>query len=195
MVFYESEKWYFRGQMGGYRFFGDKTFSVALIGQWRVDGYDDDDSRYLQGMKDRKMTLDGGLSASYFDGWGATTVSMVTDLLGRHDGQELSFSYGKRFASEKWSLIPAGGVLYKSGNLTDYYYGVRPSEALPGRPAYSAGQQWDPFVALRATYKLTDQWSALATFRYEWLGSEITSSPIVDDHYQTLFMTGLMYQF
>ena len=107
MVFYESEKWYFRGQMGGYRFFGDKTFSVALIGQWRVDGYDDDDSRYLQGMKDRKMTLDGGLSASYFDGWGATTVSMVTDLLGRHDGQELSFSYGKRFTSEKWSLIPA----------------------------------------------------------------------------------------
>jgi outer membrane protein len=195
VVFYESEKFYFRGRMGGYRFFGDETFSMALIGQWRVDGYEDEDSRFLRGMKDRKMTLDGGLSASYFDGWGVTTVSLVTDLLGRHDGQELLLSYGKRFSSDRWSLIPAAGVLWKSDNLTDYYYGVRQSEAVPGRPAYSAGDQGNPFVSLYTTYKVTDQWSLLATMRYEWLGSEITDSPIVDDHYQALLMAGVMYQF
>ncbi|MCI0498853.1 MAG: MipA/OmpV family protein [Planctomycetales bacterium] len=195
IIFYESEKFYFRGRMGGYRFFGDETFSVAAIGQWRVDGYDDDDSWFLRGMKDREMTLDGGLSATYFDGWGATTVSLVTDLLGRHDGQELTVSYGHRFLSERWTLIPAAGVLWKSNNLADYYYGVRAGEAISGRPAYSAGDGWDPFVSLYTTYKITDQWSFLATLRYEWLGSEITDSPIVNDHYQAMLMAGLMYQF
>jgi len=195
MLFYESEKIFFRGRMGGYRFFGDQTFSVALIGQWRVDGYDDNDSRHLRGMKDRKMTLDGGLSATYVDGWGATTVSLVTDLLGRHNGQEFSISYGKRFSSGQWSFIPSAGVLYKSADLTDYYYGVKAGEAAAQRPAYSADDVWDPFVAVQTSVKISRRWSFLAALRYEWLGSEITDSPIVQSHYQTLLMAGMLCRF
>lgn len=195
MLFYESEKIFFRGRMGGYRFFGDQTFSVALIGQWRVDGYDDNDSRYLRGMKERRMTLDGGLSATYFDGWGAATASLLTDLLGRHNGQELSISYGKSFSSDRWSLIPSAGVVYKSDNLADYYYGVKTREAAAGRPAYSAGDVWDPFVSVQTSFKISRQWSFLAVLRYEWLGSEITDSPIVQDDYQALLMAGMLCQF
>lgn len=195
MVYYETEGFFFKGRSLGYHILKNGGLSLDVIGQWRFDGYDDSDSSFLRGMDDRQMTLDGGFELSYEDGWGKTSVSFLSDMLGRHDGQELSISYGKQFTAGKWMMTPAVGAIWNSHNLADYYFGVRPDEALALRPAYSVGEAWNPTVRLNVLYRINKQWSALGLFRYEWLDNEISNSPIVDADHQIQFMAGLMYQF
>lgn len=195
MVYYESKDFFFKGRALGYHLLKKGGLSLDVVGQVRFDGYDDSDSSFLRGMDDRQMTLDGGVELSYADGWGVTNVSFVSDMLGRHDGQEVSISYGKRFTMGKWSLTPAAGAIWHSHNLADYYYGVRPDEATAVRPAYSVGEAWSPTAFLNVMYRINKQWSAIGLVRYEWLDDEISDSPIVDDDYQIQFMAGVMYQF
>ncbi len=195
LIMLEKGQFFIKGRVAGYRLYQDERFAFDVIGQWRFDGYDADDSDYLEGMDDRKMTLDGGAAVTLFDGWGQTTVSYVGDLLGRHSGQELSVTYSKPFRFEKWSLTPSAGIRFYSSSLGDYYYGVQPDEAVAGRAAYDAGDSLNPFAGLSVTYSFNEKWSALTTVRYTWLDSEITDSPIIEDHHDLLLMTGLLYTF
>lgn len=195
MVFYKQDKLYFAGKWAQYQLLKQEGFEFGALAQWRFDGYDSSDSRYLSGMSDRRMSIDGGAVASYFDGWGRTRLSFVTDLLSKHSGQELSASYGKRFGFGKMSITPSAGVLYKTNNLTNYYYGVRSKEATVARKAYKAGSAVDPFVSVQLTYRFDEKFSLMALASIEWLDDEIKASPIVDESYQAGFMFGMMYRF
>ncbi|MHC4743683.1 MAG: MipA/OmpV family protein [Planctomycetota bacterium] len=195
MIFHESKNWYFKGRTAGYKLFANECASLDLIARYRPDGYKGSDSSTLSGMSERRSTVDVGAEASYFDGWGRTKVSFVTDLLGNHDGQEVELSYGKRFGKGRWSLTPSVGVLWQSSNLTNYYYGVRGKEARVGRPRYSTGEAWNPFVGFQLMCEINEQWSTLTMFRYEWLDDEIQDSPIVNDNYEILVIFGVMYKF
>jgi outer membrane protein len=195
LIMLEKGQFFIKGRTAGYRVYQDEQFAFDVIGQWRFDGYDDEDSDYLDGMDDRDMTLDGGAAVTIFDGWGRTTFSMVSDLLSKHSGQELSVTYSKTWQHDKWSLTPSAGVRFYTSSLGDYYYGVQPDEAVAGRGAYDAGDSLNPFAGLSVTYNFNEKWSALTSVRYTWLDSEITDSPIVDDRYDLLLMTGLLYTF
>ncbi len=195
LVYYNYGNFYLSGKRAGYNIITDGAFELGIIAQWRTDGYDSDDSRYLDGMDDRDMSIDGGVSASYKDGWAKTTLSYVTDLLSKHDGQELVLSYGKRFSSGKFSFTPSVGIAYKTDNLTDYYYGVLAKEATPTRAEYKGDEVIDPFISMQTRYDFENNWSVIGTVSYEMLGSGITDSPIVDDDYQVMVMVGMMYSF
>ena len=195
MVFFQKDKLYFRGSVLGYQFYKDSAWTLDLQAKWAFRGYDDDDSRHLNGMDDRDSSVEGGIGVSHNDGWGIASVSFATDLLGKHDGQEVTFSYAKRFIREPWVLTPAVGVTWQSNNLTDYYYGVERDEVTGSRPYYSAGDAWNPFVSLTTQYYFTHKWSSLLTVRYECLDNEISNSPIVNKQYQVHLMGGIMCAF
>lgn len=195
LIMLEKGQFFIKGRVAGYRVYQDERFAFDVIGQWRFDGYDDDDSDYLRGMDDRDMTLDGGAALTIFDGWGRTTVSYVSDLLSKHSGQELDVTYSKTWRLDKWSLTPSAGVRFYTSSLGDYYYGVQPDEAVAGRGAYDAGDSLNPFAGLSITYSFNEKWSALTSVRYTWLDDEITDSPIVEDHHDLLVMAGLLYTF
>ncbi|MFI4910052.1 MAG: MipA/OmpV family protein [Sedimentisphaeraceae bacterium JB056] len=195
MIYYNYGKFGVSGSMIGYEIFEADKFSASLIAKWRFDGYEEDDSDYLDGMDDREMTLDGGIQIAYSDGWGKTTASFLTDMLGYHDGQEVMLSYSKRFSKKAFSLTPSVGVIYGSSNLCDYYYGVRADEQMPGRPEYNVSEAWNPFVSLNIGYELNEKWSLITLLGYKWLDDEISNSPIVDSTYEAVLMTGLLYTF
>jgi len=195
LIFLQRGQFYIQGRTAGYRLAESDALSFDLIGQWRFDGYDEDDSRDLSGMGDRDMTIEGGAALYYRDGWGVTRLSLVNDLLGKHKGQEAALSYSRQFTRNDWSFLPSAGLLWLSDNLTDYYYGVDSKYARPGRAAYAAGDALNPFLSLSTNYRFNAKWSAMAQVRYEFLDSEITDSPIVDDHYRLTVMTGLICKF
>lgn len=195
MIFYDTETIFLRGLTGGYHLFEGERLSLDLIVQFRTDGYEDDDSRHLRGMGERRMSFDGGMGCSYYDGWGTTRFSFVNDLLGYHDGQEISLGYSKRFSEGRLSFVPSAGVIWQSSNLTDYYYGVRGKEARAGRVKYSTNEAWNPFAALQVMYEINHNWSAMTIFSYKWLDSEISDSPIINDDYEISAIIGLTYKF
>ncbi len=195
MFGYEGERLYIRGIGAGYRIFRKGGWSLGPVVRPRFDGYRASDSRALAGMKDRDLTVYGGVALGWLTGRGLIGANWVTDLLGRHSGQELEVSYTARFSLAGFDLIPSVGLSYKSNRLVDYYYGVRASEARDGRPAYKGGAATDPFVRLVARRKLVGQWELLGTVQCEWFDREIINSPIVDKAQSVSFVGGVLYSF
>jgi len=60
-------------------------------------------------------------------------------------------------------------ITYRSRQLNDYYYGVRSSEAIPGRPEYDVGDSVGLLTALRLNYRLNELWSVMAMGSVQWL--------------------------
>jgi outer membrane protein len=192
---YEGERLYLRGIVGGYRLFKGERWSLGPVLRPRFEGYDAADSTTLAGMKDRDASLDAGAEWSWRADWGLIGVSLVTDVLGKHHGQELELSYTALFPYAGFEFVPSAALRWRSSNLVDYYYGVRAEEAAAGRPAYEPDDTITPLARLMVRRKLSEKWSALGAVQYEWFGSEITDSPIVEDDYIVSFMLGLTYTF
>lgn len=190
---YEGERFYLRGIVGGYRLFSSGGWSIGPIVQPRFDGYNAQDSSFLRGMDDRDWSVDAGVGISLLTQVGLFGLSLVTDVLGRHDGQELELSYTAMFKLDEFQFIPSIGMRWKSENIVDYYFGVEPDEVRPDRMAYDGDDAVNPFVRLAVRRKLTSRWSLLGAVQYEWLDDEITDSPLVQDSYDASIMAGLLY--
>ena len=195
LVYYNYDKFFIRGNILGYNFYQEDALSMSAVGRWRFDGYKDSDSKYLDGMGRRRMTLEGGIELAFNDGWGSTKLLLLNDLLGRHDGHDLILSYSKRLNFDKFSITPSAGATYRSKKLNDYYYGVKDKEQTAFREAYSPNESINPFIGLNIDYRINSSVSAIAGLNYQWLTSEITDSPIVSDKYQLMTIIGLMYSF
>jgi outer membrane protein len=193
VVTYEGERFYVRGATVGYRLISDHGLMIGPMVEPRIKGFKGDDSPFLNGMQDRHWSVDGGVNVEAVTPIGLLGVSIVSDLLGRYRGQEVEFRYLIMFPVLGFQLIPSGGVRWKSDNLVDYYYGVRPHEARPDRPAYEGEQAFDPFLRLVVRHKLTKHWSLFSDTQYEWLAREITNSPIVSKDHQVSCAAGVLY--
>jgi outer membrane protein len=199
-----SGRFYISGATAGYRLLASQEdapeanqtgWSLDFIGKYRFDGFDADDSDRLEGMNDRKQTVDVGGEFAVTGNWGEAWMSVVTDSLGEHDGQEIKVGYMKHFIFDKLTLSPGGGLIWQSNNLANYYYGVRSGEARAGRPAYHVGDSTNSFVGLRAEYKADERWTLIAGVQYQFLDSKIRKSPIVDDSFVISVLAGAMYKF
>ncbi len=195
MIYLVMGRFYISGGAAGYRALADENWTFDAIAKWRFDGYEEDDSDDLDGMHERRMSIDIGGEFAISGDWGTIKTSFVTDSLGRHDGQELRLSYAKPFNVEKLRITPSAGVVWQSNNLTDYYYGVRTDEARAGRPAYNAGDAINWFTGIYANYQHDDKWSFIGGITYYWLDSEIHDSPIVSKSHTISILAGAMYKF
>jgi len=190
-----SAPFYFFIDTAGCRLFSDSNMTFDLIGKLRLDGYDADKSDDFDGMHDRNMTIDVGGEFGISGDWGNLYTRILTDTLGRHDGQEFRVTYAKPFKYEKSKVSPSVGFALLSSNLADYYYGVRDNETRPGRPAYNPGASVNWFAGLDANYRLNNDWTLLTSITYYWLDSNIRNSPIVDKDYTISIIAGAMYKF
>jgi outer membrane protein len=190
-----SAPFYFAIDTAGCRLFSDSNMTFDLIGKLRLDGYNGEDSEKLDNMHNRNMTIDVGGDFGISGDWGNLHTKILTDALGQHDGQEFRVTYAKPFEFEKSKISPSVGFALLSSNLANYYYGVRDSEALPGRPAYDPGASVNWFVGLDANYQLNDNWTLITSITYYWLDSNIRNSPIVDKDYMISILAGIMYRF
>lgn len=195
MFGYEGSRLYMYGISGGYRLIKGKSWSIGPVFQPRFMGYEAGDSRDLAGMDDRDWTLDLGAAWSWRTDYGQIAVSWVTDILGRHKGHEVDFSYTIMFPLAGFDIIPSAGVEYQSSNLVDYYYGVQPDERRAGRPAYEAHGAFDPYIRLAVRRVLNERWTLLLGGQIDWFDSEIKDSPIVEDSYDLSLLAGLLYSF
>ena len=87
------------------------------------------------------------------------------------------------------------GLSWRSENLNNYYYGVRAKEATANRTVYKSGNSVNPYAGVVLDYQLAERWSIFSMFRNEWLGNEITDSPIVDQDSKISLILGLLYCF
>jgi outer membrane protein len=146
-------------------------------------------------LPDRDFALNSGFEFLYISPWGDIQAQLLSDVSSTHNGQEawLSWSHPWYTANSEFDLT--FGLEWKSANLVNYYYGVRPEESFQGRDAYAAESGTNRFIRLAARHSFAPHWNLVAMIEREFLSSAIYNSPIVNDHAVDTFFTGLFYQF
>lgn len=199
LIFYRLDRLVISGLQFSYYFIYEDGVALSLIGAPRFEGYDDDESRTLNGMHDRDGTYELGLELSKSYDWGTLSAMVLTDVLGEHNGHEVQLKYKRKYDDilniPSLDFTPSIGVNWRSKQLNDYYYGVEGTEATVVRPEYHADSTVGMLAGLRLDYPVDEQWSLFSSVNVEWLGSEITESPIVNEHTMLSFIIGAMYRF
>ncbi len=144
---------------------------------------------------ERDYTVDGGIEWIVNLDNSDLQMQLLTDISGRHKGQELWLSWSRPLDYGALKLTPSLGFTWKSDRAADYFYGVRDDEAHQQLPAYNVGSAWNPFARLSSSYRLNEQWSVVAVFQYERLDDTIADSPIVEDNHVTTGYLGIYYEF
>lgn len=186
---FEAKRFYFRGILAGYRLWSRGRFEADAILTPRLEGYEADDSPFLEGMAPRRLGADLGLNLA----WEAERVGVRllprADVTGRSRGQEVGLELYSPLRFGPVRVEPAAGVVWQSARLADYYYGVRPREARPGRAAYAPGSTLNLTGGVFVFSPISRRLAFQGFVRVDRLGGEIADSPIVD---RTTSLTGLV---
>jgi len=196
MLSYVGERFFVVSPRAGVHLYRQPMGGINAITDFRFKGEAFESEGFLAGMQDRKNTAMAGLDGHLrLPGRYRADLSAMTDILDRHNGQEVNLSLSRVFRMDNLMLIPAAGVVWRSADYNAYYYGVRDSEATESRPAYDPGSDLEWFARLALRYDLTPNWSLAGAVRMEVLGPEVRDSPIIRDDYLTTFIAGVNYFF
>lgn len=198
-IFYQQDRFVLSGTQARWVFYYDDGLMVSALGKLRYEGYRSSESRHLRGMSNRRATVEAGLSLAQDFSWGQLTAEWVSDALHEHKGHEIRLLANRRFAqvfgAEHLAVTPGVGVNWRSKQLNDYYYGVERNEATGDRRAYNVGSTMGLLTSVRMDYAIDARWNLFGAVSVEWLGSEISDSPIVEQHHRTSVFIGAMYRF
>lgn len=199
LVSYQGERLSFRVTTLSYRIasLGELEINAQVSG--RIQGYEAADSLYLDGMKTRSNTLDGGISLD----WHGFSLSYKHDLLAKYKGDELALTYSKGFEFGKLQLITGAGVTWQSEKLNHYYFGVDAAEAktfnventLFNRHYYQTEAALVPKINALGIYSLSKSWALIGGAEVEFLPNEITDSPIIGEKNAWGVFAGLVRNF
>ena len=159
-------------------------------------GWESGDDPELAGMQKRKSSVEGYLN-------GVWRTQLVT--VGLHLYHDIGDASRSNMASLRLSrpirvgdnarITQSIGATWQDNDRVDYYYGVRPDEALPSRPAYVGRETINLNAGVTGGYRLTRSWSLLGgVFRTRY-GNSIVDSPIVERRYATTVFFGTGWRF
>lgn len=175
-----TDSWFIIRDGGyGFRWISDNGWELGAIGRVRVLGLGNSHAQELEGIADRKWTIELGPTIGYRRWPLQIHYTHWAEVTGRHNGSTSNLTFSYPFEIDRGFVVPRVHAVYESAEHTNYYFSVSEAEATPTRPAYSPGSTWNTVADIRVGYAITPKWLLSATVGVEWLGSEITNSPIV----------------
>ena len=168
--------------------------SLALRGKFSFgDGYKPSDAPILNGMQDRNGNVFWyGPALDWRSAFGTLSADY---LVGGNKGTRASLGWRKSFDFGKVSLSPHAGLDWLSAKYVDYYYGVLPSQARAGRPAYAGKATWNASVGASVDYSLAPRQSLILDVGVSHLGGGIADSPLVGKRFIPEVKVGYLYRF
>src|SRR4051812_14036555 len=192
---YEGERLYLHTYSVGVRFGNiqnEPRYDIFI--RHRFEGFPYDRiPPALAGMAKREPGFDAGASAQVGGSWGIAFAEVLHDVSSASHGSELRLGYHYPWRSGRLWLRPHVQLGIRDAKLNNYYYGVRPDEALPDRPAYAARGGIAPQVGLYAAYNLTERMRLIGGYTLTRWPNTIAGSPIVDNRVERQLTLGLMY--
>jgi outer membrane protein len=159
------------------------------------DGYKAKDSDFLRGMDRRKEGLWLGAAAIWDTGMGELSLEVLGDATSNSKGRIFSLEYEKRFDFGDLAVTPRLGVRGVDKEYVDYYFGVKPHEAIAGRPVYLGRSATQAEGGLRFTYATGSNEMLFLDMSARLLGKPVQDSPLVERRYQASVFAGWLYRF
>ncbi len=195
VLYIETESFTFLGYSFDWILKEGDIGELSLVGGYRFDGYESGESDALDGMDDRDGTLDVGFAYRLETTAGEFELAVTHDALSTHNGYHLTLGYGKSFRIGSGGIKPYVEYAYMSDDLANYYYGVKASEAIEGRPRYEVGAAHNYTVGVDSLWTFGQHHNLKFDLSYTVFDSVIGDSPIMerDDNPQVIF--GYWYTF
>jgi outer membrane protein len=149
----------------------------------------------LAGMAMREQGVDAGIALRQRHGALETFGETRIDISGVSEGAELRMGFRYHADGERLSLLPYAVASFRNASLNDYYYGVRPNEARPGRPRYQAGGGLDLAIGVDMRWRVSEGWQVLGGVGLTHLSAEIRESPVVGHSTLLSGYVGAAYDF
>lgn len=195
-ITYFGERLQWVGPSLRYGLWGSDKFRFAVNATYRVGAYEESDSPILVGLGDRDSTLMAGVGFIY-DGPERIDVDFryQHDVLDRFGGgtAELRISKGFQTGNVNWG--PSIGANWLSSDLANYDFGVPTWAATPFRPAYDVGSTFTVEAGIGGMLEITEHWRFVLDLSAEYLGDDISDSPIVGDDYVLKGFAAITYTF
>ncbi len=196
LYLYEGERFFLGAGRAGFKLVDEERQRLDLFLDRRLEGFPQDGiPAGLAGMDMRSTSVDLGLAWRYRQRWGTVRATATHDVGGASDGAELVVGYSRDWHAGRWLLRPDLSVSWRDGRLNDYYYGVKPHEATPSRPAYAPGSGVNVSLGLFASYRLSENLRLLGGVSVTSLDRGVRASPIVADRLQLAAFAGAVYDF
>lgn len=193
---YDSRYFYLQSDRIGLKLETERVRYEAFLRR-RLEGFASDhvpDS--MAGMGKRSSGDDLGVALRLRLGAGFLYGEAMQNVSDESEGTEIRLGYRyERWWTGRLRWRPYITLAWRDADLNNYYYGVRPEEATPERPAYQPGSGMNVELGVLAAYRLAERWQVLAGAGVTRWSSGVADSPVVDDGTQPYFMLGLMYGF
>ncbi|MGL5024374.1 MAG: MipA/OmpV family protein [Shewanella oncorhynchi] len=222
-VAYYGEHWFFDNGNLGYTLAEQESFTINLITSYSLDRayfYQWDPSNIFlnrgtqveakainsmalstepepefNSLETRNFTLLGGAEAFIYTRLGIIRLAYTHDMFNVHQGSEAQIKWTYGWDYDRFIFEFALVFDWKSQDVVDYYYSVRPSENAYWSERYQAKSGWDKGAEMTARYILTDNWDLLLAVRYTLIADEIAASPLLDQDYSSTYFIGAAYRF
>ena len=195
-IVYDSEYFYLQSYRAGLKLERDGWRSELFIKR-RFEGFASNQvPESMTGMQKRSIGADAGISTQHAWGNGTAYAELLTDVSDNSQGSELRVGYRyEAWWSGRLRWRPYATLSFRDAKLNNYYYGVRPEEATPERPAYEPGAGVNLELGVQAAYRLTSRWQLFGGVSLLAPSSGIRGSPVVEDRVIPGASVGLMYGF
>lgn len=164
--------------------------------RYALDGYDPDESEYLQGMEERDDSAWVGAAVVWNNPIAEVSAEYLTDAMDNSAGSRGRIQAEHRFAmGRRFGLTPRVAAEWVDQKYVAYYYGVRPEEATVDRLAYEGDATVNLEAGFRFDYSPSPRHSLFLDVAATELGDEIEQSPLVERSRQTRISTGYLFRF
>ena len=166
----------------GVRWVNDSGWVLGAVTRIRTEGTDTTLLDELADIDIRKWTIE----AAPLIGWRRWPVhfelKQYREIFSDYGGPTTEFQASLPRQHPWGWFVPSLTLIRNSSDHNRYYYGVSETEAgvNPGLDSYTPGSSLNAKVRLSAGYAINDRWLLSVSLNHEWLGSEISDSPIVD---------------
>jgi len=158
-------------------------------------GYSASDNPALAGMQSRNQTLELGPLIGYRIHHFQVDLTYYADVLGVHNGAETRLVISFPFEVAHRFFIGHLDVYRQSADMANYYFGVLPGEAAPGRPAYAPGGVTNFSIGIRTGWHLGKRFALFLDATHEYFDHAVENSPIVDSRNAWTLSVGAGYNF
>ena len=187
----------------GYHFYDKENLTFTAYGRYNLyTGYKPKDLvDEFRDMDRRKDDFHLGLRGKYNFG------PLHTGVIARISGDVSDISDGMLaraeinqpvLLGERVTVMPYAAVEYMSENYTDYYFGIKDSEAAKGinnGKSYKADDSVNFEAGIRSMIKINKSFNVFLTASYTRYGNSIADSPLVKDRDIYTVGTGVSYSF
>jgi len=174
-----------------------QRLNFRMVGRYAIfGGYEADDSPILAGMSERKDGFWAGAKVEWKNSFVNVGALWIHDVSGNSKGQRFGLGLDRNFRLGKQvMIIPRVAAIWQDRKYNDYYFGVRDSEARPGRAAYQADAGVNYEVGLRSMYLIDRHHSVMMDVSATSLSSAVKDSPLVDRSSENRILLAYVYRF